>query len=76
MSFPNITYEKAMELLTNGHIYSLDELTYNACCVVKYIYMRKKDIDFDINNVNDEYKRFVEFNGSASHEMFLYYLNI
>lgn len=75
MDFPNLTLEKAMELLT-GNIYSLDNIIYDACCTIKYISMRKKDNDVDKNNIDIEYIRYINYNGSASREMFFHYWNV
>lgn len=73
--FPNITIRKAMDLLSEN-IYALDDITYNACCTVKYLSMRKDDDDFDRNNQDSEFTRYVQHNGHDSRDMFIHYLNV
>ena len=73
--FPNITIRKAMDLLSEN-IYALDDITYNACCTVKYLSMRKNDDDFDRNNQDGEFTRYIHCVGHNSREMFFHYLNL
>lgn len=74
MSFPDITFEQAMELLTGGNICDLDNTTYDACCTIKYINERKHHFDFDKKDINGEYKRYIDYNGSGTMDMFSYFL--